>query len=482
MKAKAWVARAVLVLFAVTSFAFGAEPEPYRIRAPEVRIVTNLDGFETARLGFMSIYNTQLVFSADLQVRPEFTVMTNVGGFMFFLSAETNRISGRVPKVLLSVVNATASSAPDFRRVAGGEPLFGYCTLSNTVTGKSFRVQRPEPQDLVSVTGGNLLPGNHEQFPISLANSLNPKEPGTYALRFHGKMPYSEVEFETPPLLLTVVAFRDGGAGPVPQEAIERAIKRLSLLTSEMSDDQVFETLGLTPYRNLLHGGVGGGTSSAAWTTYTLSDRCVLYLVYDCSNPNRSVLFYANLANGAEGKPGEVWRKADALFLPVVEPGNIDAKAQELARAIRAGECRAAELDPEGHWGPVIKGVQVSLRSLTNVFVKGQPAEVSVIFRNTTTNDLVVPNVPGGPELRIVDTENHDRSALGLQGFSGPMSFTLPAMRQMKGTIDITDCIRDRSPGTYRLYARDYAFDAQGQWGKTIPVLSGDLSIRVVDK
>jgi hypothetical protein len=70
--------------------------------------------------------------------------------------------------------------------------------------------------------------------------------------------------------------------------------------------------------------------------------------------------------------------------------------------AIKAGECRPAELDTEGHWGQVVAGYQSSIRSKTNVFVVGNSIQLSTIFRNTTTNTLALLNATKGMESNFV--------------------------------------------------------------------------------
>jgi len=67
--------------------------------------------------------------------------------------------------------------------------------------------------------------------------------------------------------------------------------------------------------------------------------------------------------------------------------------------ALQSEEFRPAALDPEAHWGPVIYGLQLSIRAETNVFVAGEPIPVSAIIRNTTTNDLRVLSVSRGQEV-----------------------------------------------------------------------------------
>src|SRR5438045_3301643 len=57
---------------------------------------------------------------------------------------------------------------------------------------------------------------------------------------------------------------------------------------------------------------------------------------------------------------------------------------QELANAATNVECRAAQLDPDGHWGPESEGFQLSLRLARTNYTSGEHIPCVVLLRNTT--------------------------------------------------------------------------------------------------
>jgi hypothetical protein len=179
-------------------------------------------------------------------------------------------------------------------------------------------------------------------------------------------------------------------------------------------------------------------------------------------------------------------QETNATFLPVEVTAaaegraNAEYNARERESAIRHGECKAAETDPQGNWGQVVGGFQLSIRPYTNVFVKGQPMTVSVIFRNTTTNDLTAPAGPNNPDVFVVDDSGHERSALSLQGFSGSMSILMPAQRQRKERLDLSYGFGTRDPGTYRIYATQRVFGPPDNPGKMRELRSGTATISLV--
>lgn len=63
---------------------------------------------------------------------------------------------------------------------------------------------------------------------------------------------------------------------PTPKQ-IAQANQRLHLLKADMTDEQVFSTLGLT---NCWRTGMGGGPLSNHWTSYEMRDGHVLNLIH----------------------------------------------------------------------------------------------------------------------------------------------------------------------------------------------------------
>lgn len=162
-----------------------------------------------------------------------------------------------------------------------------------------------------------------------------------------------------------------------------------------------------------------------------------------------------------------------------------DAHLRETA--IKNGECRPAELDPEGHWGLVVYGFQASIRSKTNVFLVGTNIPVAIVFRNTTTNVLSIPSVSKGMESsfviedeagQIVSYDNHKfqpgGSAYGFRPFA--------PKHQTKIEYDLNTQF-SLKPGTYKICTEWRVFE-QSPITKKITnytnLYSGVLTIKVV--
>jgi len=138
------------------------------------------------------------------------------------------------------------------------------------------------------------------------------------------------------------------------------------------------------------------------------------------------------------------------------KPTNVPAMSPEYQKevdaAISAGECRPAELDPEGHWGSVVFGSQLSIRTATNVFTIGQPMPVVVIYRNTTTNPLPISITPW-PQNRIIV---HDEAGKivpdnsSIWGGSASLG-TLSPMRQIQDEVDLQGRLNSMKPGIYKI-------------------------------
>lgn len=89
----------------------------------------------------------------------------------------------------------------------------------------------------------------------------------------------------------------------------------------------------------------------------------------------------------------------------VVVPTNV------VAAALKAPESRPAQDDPEGHWGPIIAGWQLSLRLSTNTFAPGQPVSGTVLLRNVTDKEMQYYYVATEREAFPVTWVNEDTKA-----------------------------------------------------------------------
>lgn len=137
-----------------------------------------------------------------------------------------------------------------------------------------------------------------------------------------------------------------------------------------------------------------------------------------------------------------------------------EAKARAYERQMEAAkmlpECRPAELDPQGHWGEISAGLQLSARFPTNVFTTGQPITLSVILRNTTTNALTVP----GPLAWFMDLAVVTQDDKPLRQTKSPKWLLtgggdtgLLPLSQTRLTYTLNEMFDLATPGKYRVYA-----------------------------
>lgn len=169
-------------------------------------------------------------------------------------------------------------------------------------------------------------------------------------------------------------------------------------------------------------------------------DTNVVFLpedIYDDSGSDIGVIFYGK-------KPA---------------PGKMDSRYKQIMdAAIKAGECRPAEQDPEGHWGEVVGGFQLSIRSATNVFVIGKPIPITVIFRNTETNNRPYIYIPQNLIKVVQDDFGQDIPERSMEksfffGGSSKMA-RITAQHQIKGQCDLQECLASVKTGIYSVYVK----------------------------
>lgn len=84
---------------------------------------------------------------------------------------------------------------------------------------------------------------------------------------------------------------------------------------------------------------------------------------------------------------------------------------EQIERAKSAKESRPAQEDPEGHWGPVQEGFQLSLRFEKASFTNGQPVVACLILRNVSDRRLRYSQSYYGSEAdwRLILMRDQDR-------------------------------------------------------------------------
>lgn len=72
---------------------------------------------------------------------------------------------------------------------------------------------------------------------------------------------------------------------------------------------------------------------------------------------------------------------------------------RRVQQAEKCSESRPAEQDPEGHWGKVVDGFQLSLRFEKQEFTNGEPVWATILLRNVSDRQLtyIAEEVAGRP-------------------------------------------------------------------------------------
>ena len=63
-------------------------------------------------------------------------------------------------------------------------------------------------------------------------------------------------------------------------------------------------------------------------------------------------------------------------------------RTQRVQEALRSNESRPAEQDPQGHWGKMVDGFQISLRFDKQEFTNGEPIVAAILMRNVSEKRL----------------------------------------------------------------------------------------------
>jgi hypothetical protein len=159
------------------------------------------------------------------------------------------------------------------------------------------------------------------------------------------------------------------------------------------------------------------------------------------------------------------------------------AYEQQLEAARHSPECRSAELDPEGHWGGIAAGLQLGVRLSTNTFRSGEPIDMVIILRNTTTNVIKVPFVGMDSMdlfvLKAKDPLSATNRSLWLS-HSGGRPIALPPRNQTKyWPYRLTDIFDLSAPGAYHILAKCRKF--KGPYADWPGITSGTAELTIVE-
>jgi hypothetical protein len=160
------------------------------------------------------------------------------------------------------------------------------------------------------------------------------------------------------------------------------------------------------------------------------------------------------------------------------------ATAEQMKRETNSVESRPAELDPDGNWGTVVDGVQISIRLSTNVFTLGQPINATALVRNTTTNQVLLP----APQYLSIKFLVRDSKGNPLPPpepekvlqISGPPALGLPGHRQLRFADNLQRLYSLTTPGIYHVSAQDSLLVNPVTPGNQVS--SAEATIEIVDK
>jgi hypothetical protein len=132
---------------------------------------------------------------------------------------------------------------------------------------------------------------------------------------------------------------------------------------------------------------------------------------------------------------------------------------EQIEAAKRAKDSRPAEDDPEGNWGTVSEGFQLSIRLEKNSFTNGEPISAYMILRNVSDKALRFPVSYGNdPETKLTLKKGETALLTHDEALSIPRtdSFSLqpmPAGIQCKYTLDLSTIFDLKTNGTYSIQA-----------------------------
>jgi hypothetical protein len=130
------------------------------------------------------------------------------------------------------------------------------------------------------------------------------------------------------------------------------------------------------------------------------------------------------------------------------KPGSFSPEQIDAAK--HAKESRPAKDDPEGNWGEISEGFQLSIRLLGNAFTNGEPIKAFVILRNVSDTNLQFPiSYSGDPPIKIAVMRG--QQALNRLDEGPGTNFADTVRRLQMGSYGLATCL----PGTQRKFTLD---------------------------
>ena len=164
-------------------------------------------------------------------------------------------------------------------------------------------------------------------------------------------------------------------------------------------------------------------------------------------------------------------------------------RVRSIEEAKRSKESQSAEQDPDGHWGEITNGLQMSLRFEKGEYRVGEPLTAVVLLRNVENVQLkfLMQYVSGRPSpVNILVTEGGKELALKSQKSAAEFdvvdtstkSSTLYPQTQLKYVMDLRAYYDFREAADYSCKASCKFADSEGQH----EMHSGSVRIAVTNR
>ncbi len=171
-----------------------------------------------------------------------------------------------------------------------------------------------------------------------------------------------------------------------------------------------------------------------------------------------------------------------------------DPEKVKAARLLK--ECRPAAQDPEGNWGSVSEGFQMSLRFEKDSFEAGEPIPATIIIRNVAQQFLWYPDyspkrlniklfVING-EKKLIPRRDEPKGELTFQerlkyAITSVDRMPVYAGTQRKHVLDLNELFDLSTAGTYVIYASRVVPKNDNDDKRSV-VVSGNVMIRITNQ
>jgi hypothetical protein len=161
----------------------------------------------------------------------------------------------------------------------------------------------------------------------------------------------------------------------------------------------------------------------------------------------------------------------------------VPVRADLVTEALKKPECRPADLDREGHWGTVVSGWQLGVRTEKNAFAAGEKLPAMLFMRNVTTNDQLYFMYGTAEEDFPVTWSRKEDGARVENGFSPVMERVKPGRRiihpktQRPIPIKLEASLPTKQPGTYTISLKKLLEPPKA----VIVLTSGEITIQITN-